>query len=331
MLVLGVGRASPALAQLIEVDLDTPPSSEGNGGVYHGSVGSIVIDARNGSPSNMFDHVSGSECWGGSGGCARFYGSVSGGGAYRGFTPGNFSGGGTRKNLRYLQKWNSAWRGAENLKGNYLSMGGVFWTQEKAMNQALGIGFQLALSHAGTLYYAHGNGQPEGVCNAGGYSCCQHESNCSLGGGVANAGPFYYGQYDNEWVAIELEMLSSGIFRIYVWTRDGRYHGLYMEGRSMNPGTPEIAGFSGMYFHDSGAASGSYIMVDEVVLSDRFVGPPPGFSDGESPPSPPTDVTITRKLPIATGDDWMLASMLGSASPTPYSPPRMLQRPREGS
>ena len=290
-LVVAFAATSSLAATLVEVDLDTPPSSEGNGGVYRGTVSSIVIDTRNGSPSNMFDHVNGDQCWGGTGGCARFYGSVSGGGAYRGFTLGSFSGGTTRKNLRYLQKWNSAWRGAENLKGNYLSMGGVFWTQEKAMNSALGP-FQLALSHQGTLYYAHGNGQSSSICQSGGYDCCPHESSCSLGAGMAQAGPFRYGDYDNQWVAIELELISSGVFRIYLWTQDGRYNGLYMEGRNMAPGTPAITGFSGMYFHDSGAASGSYMMVDEVVLADSFIGPPPGFGSDEPVPNPPTDVRV---------------------------------------
>jgi hypothetical protein len=111
-----------------------------------------------------------------------------------------------------------------------------------------------------------------------------------LGTGIFDAGPFFYSNYDNQWVAIELEMISSGVFRIYLWTQDGRYNGLYMEARNMAPGTPMITGFSGMYFHDSGAANGSYIMVDEVVLSDSFIGPPPGFSSDESVPQSPTDV-----------------------------------------
>jgi hypothetical protein len=283
------GVGSPAEANLIEVDLDTPPTSEGNGGVYRGALGSIVLDVRNGSPTNMFDHVTGAECWGGAGGCARFFGSVSGGGVYRGFNLGSYSGGTTRLNLRYLQKWNSSWRGASNLKGNYLNLGGPFWTQEKAPAAAFGR-FQLAQSYNGTLYRIHGNGQSRATCDSAGYECVPHAANASLGPGVAAAGPFEYADYDNEWVCIEIEMLSSGVFRIYVWTEDGRYNGMYMEARSMRSGTPQITGFSGMYFHDSGAASGSYIMVDEVVLSDSFIGPPPGFGSEPVAPNPPADV-----------------------------------------
>jgi hypothetical protein len=285
----------PAHAQMISVDLDTPPTSESNGGVYRGRVGSIAIEARNGTPSNMFDHVTGSECWGGSGGCARFYGSVSGGGVYRGFSIGNVSGGDSRKNLRFLQKWNRSWRGAENLKGNYLTMGGSpFWTQEKAPAADFG-GFQMAQSYRGTVYYLHGNGQSSSRCASEGYQCCQHQSACSLGPGVADAGPFEFDAYAEQWVAIELELHSSGIFRIYLWTQDGRYNGLYMEARDAPQGVPGITGFSGMYFHDSGAASGSYVMVDEVELSDTFIGPPEGFSDSV-PPSPPTEVTLTSAM-----------------------------------
>ena len=276
--------SSPATAQLIDVNLDSPPSSAGHLGVYAGAIGTIVIDVRNGTPARMFEHVTGNECWAGKGGCARFFGSVNGGGAYRGFTPGPFTGGTARKNLRYLMKWNSAWRGAENLKGNYMSMGHVFWTQEKAMNAALG-GFQLALSYNGTLYFAHGNGQSQATCQTDGYSCCPHSPSCSLGPGVSRAGPFLFADYDNQWVAIEVEMVSSGVFREYVWTQDGRFNGLYMEARNVPPGTPEVNGFSGMYYHDAGAASGSYVMVDEVVLSDRFIGPPAGFGTGGTPSS----------------------------------------------
>ncbi|MGE3512543.1 MAG: hypothetical protein AB7N65_27075 [Vicinamibacterales bacterium] len=300
MFVLAV-TSSPSLAQLIDVNLDNPPSSAGNRGVYSGAIGSIVVDVRNGSPTRMFEHVTGGECWGARGGCARFFGSVSGGGAYRGFTLGNFSGGTTRKNLRYLMKWNSAWRGAENLKGNHMSMGNVFWTQEKAMNSALG-GFQLAISYNSTLYFVHGNGQSQSTCNGGGYSCCPYSLSCSLGPGVSGAGPFMFSRYDNQWVVIELEMLSSGVFREYIWTQDGRFNGLYMEARNVPPGTPQITGFSGMYYHDSGAANGSYVMVDEVVLSDRFIGPPAGFANGvvtpppapSQPPATPTALRILR-------------------------------------
>lgn len=287
--VLLVGFATTGMAQMIDVNLDSPPTSESNGGVYRGRVGTIVLDVRNGTPSNMFDHVTGAECWGGAGGCGRFFGSTSGGGVYRGFNLGGHTGGTTRKNLRYLQKWNSAWRGAQNLKGNYLAMGGPFWTQEKSPASAFGR-FQLAQSYAGTLYRIHGNGQSQATCQSEGYQCAPYDGNASLGPGVSEAGPFEFAQYDNQWVCIELEMISSGIFRIYLWTQDGKYNGLYMEARNMSPGQPAIVGFSGMYFHDSGAAPGSYVMVDEVVLSESLIGPPAGFGSEVSSPNAPTDV-----------------------------------------
>jgi hypothetical protein len=239
----------------------------------------------------MFEHVVGTQCWGGEGGCARFYGSVSGGGAYRGFNLGPFEGGETQKNLRFVQRWNSTWRGARNLKGNYLTLGTPLWTQEKGMNAALG-GFQLALSYSGTLYYTHGNGQDEATCRKDGYQCCPFEANCALGPGVAAAGPFMFSDYDNQWVAVELELVSTGVFRTYIWTRDGKYRGLYMEAGGLRRGAPQVTGFGGMYYHDSGAAPGSYVMVDEVVLSDSFIGPPAGFLDGAGLGSPPAPVNV---------------------------------------
>lgn len=285
---------SLAQAQLIDVDFDSPPSSENNGGVYQGSRGSLVLDVRNGSPTNMFDHVTGGECWGGSGGCAKFYaGTTTGSGKYRGFVPGNYSGGNTRLNLRYLMKWNSGYHNTEGFKGDYLTMGGSpFWTQQKGLAAVFG-DFQLTQSYRGTLYYIHGNGQSQSTCNGEGYECSEYEPQSNLGPGVESAGPFEYARFDNQWVCVELEMISSGVFRMYIWTRDGRYRGMYMEALNAPTGAPSIDGFSGMYFTDAAAPNGTYVMLDEVVLSDSFIGPPPGFLSDDFPPSPPTDVTIT--------------------------------------
>ena len=168
--------------------------------------------------------------------------------------------------------------------------GSPFWTQDKAPAGIFGR-FQMAQSYRGTLYYIHGNNQPSSTCSSSGYECCTQEASCNLGTGIAAAGPFQFDEYDNEWVAIELEMQSSGVFRIYIWTQDGAYNGLYMEALNAPAGAPSITGFSGMYFHDSGAANGSYIMVDEVVLSDRFIGPPEGFGTEQIAPNPPSDVS----------------------------------------
>jgi len=290
--LLQVGTTSNAWAQMIDVNLDSPPTSESSGGVYSGRLGRIVLDVRNGTPSNMFDHVTGAECWGGAGGCAKFYGSTSGGGVYRGLNPGPYSGGATQLNLRFLQKWNAAWvsgQGAQNLKGNYLTLGGSpFWTQEKSMAAIFG-GFQMAQSYRGTLYRIHGNGQSCSSISNAGYEGIGCTSASSFGESVSQAGPFMFGDYTGQWVAVELELRSNGTFKIYLWTQDRVYSGLYMESRNGPTGAPGITGFSGMYFHDSGAASGSYVMVDEVVLSGSFIGPPPGF--GSVAPNPPVDVT----------------------------------------
>jgi hypothetical protein len=282
--------ASPASwAQTIaEVDLDSPPTSESAGGRYTGRVGSITLDVRGGVPTNMFDHVTGAACWGGSGGCAKFYGSESGGGVYRGFTLGSYSGGPSRLNIRYLKKWNSNWIGNQRgLKSDFFTMGGNrFWAQQSGVAWGFG-GFQMSQSHNGTLYRIHGNGQSQARCQSEGYLCVPYETNASLGPGVAAAGPFEYEDYVDQWVSLEFEVLSTGVFRIYIWTQDGRYNGLYMEARNMPTGTPAVTGFGGMYFHDSGASPGSFVMVDEVVVSESFIGPPPGFlSDAERPRSP---------------------------------------------
>lgn len=269
--------ASPVLAtELIKANLDSSPSVSGNGGVYTGAISSVTIDVRNGTPSTMFEHVTGAECYGGSGGCARFYPATDVGGSYRGFTPGSYSGGTTQLNMNYVLRWNAAWvsgGGATNLKGNYMTLGGSpFWTQEKSVAAVFGSGFQWGISYSGTLYYIHGNGQSSGTCSSEGYECCPHEANCALGSGVAAAGPFFFGDYTGEWVRVEMELLSSGTWRQYLWTDDDAYNGLYMEATNAPTGTPGITGFSGAYFTDGSAASTSYVMVDDVCFADTFIG-----------------------------------------------------------
>ena len=290
---------------LIDVDMDSAPSSEDNGGVYTGDVSTISLHVTGGG--NMFDHITGSSCWGGSGGCGRFNMDVGQGGVYRGFNPGSYSGGATQLNFRYLARWNAYWDGADNLKGNYITLGGSpFWTQEKGLADTFGAAFQMAFSHEGTLYQIHGNGYSNPPCsdpypanNNSGYHCCVPESTCDLGPGVAAAGPFYFHDYDDEWVAFEIEMHSNGSSKLYIWTQDGVYDGLYMHATNNPTGTPGVTGFGGSYYNDGNVDSGATNMVDEVVFADAYIGPPTGFTEGDSTP-PAVSITTTDPSNINT-------------------------------
>lgn len=267
--------SAPSGDELVVVNFASGPSDD----TYTGSVGSLAVDARNGTPTPYHEYVSDGG-WG-SGGAAKFYGSTSGGGVYRGFVP-SYSGSPSQINIRYLMKWNSAWSGtasgygggASNLKGNIFDIGSTrIWTQEKDMNSSLGAApapyFQLAQSYNNTLYRIHG-----GVLDSGtDYTVAGSDANSSKWGDLA----FLFGQWVDEWVCFEYELASSGRCKYYIWTSDRTFDGPYMEATGISSGTIAITGISGMYFHDSGAASGSYIMIDELVIASGYIGPPAGF------------------------------------------------------
>jgi hypothetical protein len=268
----------PPPSGLISVGFDTPPS----GTIYTGSLGSVTIDVSGTSPATPWEHVP-SGGFGG-GGAVRFYGSQTGGGVYRGFYPNISTAGQSQINVRFLNKWNSAFSGtatgfgggASNLKGNYFSFGGSpFWTQEKDMNNSLGAAplgyFQLAQSYNGTLYRVHGGALACGAQSA------YPQAGCDANSSKWGTRPFLFGEWVDQWVCFEYELRANGTWKIYVTTQNRAYAGQYMESRNGPTGAIGIAGLGGMFFHDSGAAAGSYMMVDHFVLSTGYIGPPAGF------------------------------------------------------
>lgn len=270
----GYGAVTQSL--LMDVDFNSSPS----GTTYTGAIGSVAIDVTGTDPSPPWEHVSGGG-WGG-GGAVRFYGAPTGGGVYRGFTPNFNTTGYTQINIRWMQKWNSNWAGtasgygggANNLKGNYIQMGGSpFWTQEKDMNASLGAPpapyFQLAQSYSGTLYRVHGGTMDSGSD----YTIAGSDADSTKWGDEA----FLFGLRNDEWVCFEYEFHTSGTWKIYIWTSDRDFNGAYMEARDAPSGTLGLTGLGGMYFHDSGAASGSWIMCSHFAMAESLIGPPSGF------------------------------------------------------
>ena len=287
--LVGFSAASYA-TDIIRVDMNSAPSSDNHAGVYTGSLGTLTLDTRNGTPTNMFDHVTGVDCWGGSGGCGKFYPQTSAAGAYRGLAPLGTTFTDNQLNIRYLKKWNTEFTtGGIEYKGDIVYVGdsyvGGFWTVQVDYGTSIfGNGLQEGLSYNRTDKYVHGNSASEGNCTGDGIPCCPYLANCNLGTGVAAAGPFRYADYVDQWVAFELEILgSTGTYRYYIWTQDGTYNGLYMEASNAETGTPGVAGISGLYYTDYGATSGSYVMVDDVVFADTYIGPPNGFGIDNTP------------------------------------------------
>ena len=276
---------APAVSSLVNVNFDSPPSSTVNGGVYTGITGSLTLQLANGA-GTRFEHVTGAEAWGGSGGCAKFNHLTTddgSGGCLRSFTLNPTTPWGSQLNIRFLQKWNAAWggtgtsfaaAGANNLKGNIFFIGGQrFWTQEKAMNATVGY-FQLAQSYADTLYRVHGDGLSCATIASSGYQGAGCDATSSKG----PVGPFLFGLRNNEWVCFEYELTTSGRFTIFITTADRVYDGSkYMEATNIGTGTIAVDGVSGMHFFDQGQTNGGSIWIDEFVAATSRIGPPAGF------------------------------------------------------
>ena len=122
-----------------------------------------------------------------------------------------------------------------------------------------------------------------------------------------NNHPFYVTRTVNvdEWFAFEYEAdLPNKRLNLYIWSRDGRYSGLYSS-YDMTVGLDNEAGFNsasapvinvegiGWYWHPpeeraplSARDENTYIMIDDVVINNQYIGPPQNFM-GNSPPSAP--------------------------------------------
>lgn len=105
--------------------------------------------------------------------------------------------------------------------------------------------------------------------------------------------PFQTQDYSDQWVCVEFEYNNAaGVYRTYVWTLDGTHNGLYAEITGEPEGQTFIAvqvlgGFFNGY-HTTDA--NNHIMIDNVVISNTYIGPPAGFAGSAS-----------RKLQNVTG------------------------------
>ena len=113
---------------------------------------------------------------------------------------------------------------------------------------------------------------------------------------------FYVNDYLNQWVCFEyVADIANNRNRLYITTQDGRFSGLYSSTvNSIAPDRYIVAiDVLGLYVNtaQSGAhSSTTYTKIDELVISDSFIGPPARFLDGgeTTTDTTPTD-TITSK------------------------------------
>jgi hypothetical protein len=263
------------------ISFDDAPVSN----TYTGETGSADVDVQNGGPTPYFEHVAGGG-WT-SGGAAKFYAATeaSSTGVYRGLTNIEFPSDTAQLNIRYLTKWNSAWAGALDAytgsapaeKGDMFWIGSTrFWAAQNHIGGAVGalpLGCtQVTQSYDGTLFRVHG-----------GSIACDYQGTYEVAGCDAYSTrwgdrPFLLGEWVDEWVCVEFELTTSGRWKIYITTQDRAYDGPYMESTNSGSGAITVTGISGMYFHEQpGAASGAYVMMDELYVAGSYIGPPAGF------------------------------------------------------
>lgn len=93
------------------------------------------------------------------------------------------------------------------------------------------------------------------------------------------------GTYEQEWVSLEFEMITgTQALNLYVTTRDGLFTGLYNGSAATLDGwTGGLTGIDTLtYFNDTPGdhrtpGAGEYYIIDDVAVSDSYIGPPTGF------------------------------------------------------
>jgi hypothetical protein len=89
--------------------------------------------------------------------------------------------------------------------------------------------------------------------------------------------------YSDQWVCVEIELdLNEQTSNTYIWTADGKNNGLhiaytpYPEGGGIGYYT-NIQAIGGFFNGYHVANENAYLMFDELVIDNKFIGPPLGF------------------------------------------------------
>jgi hypothetical protein len=86
-----------------------------------------------------------------------------------------------------------------------------------------------------------------------------------------------------EWISVEVESSNiTGKIKVYVYTQDGKFSGLYAQHDLVNTQYPiRLIDILGGYNNDAAIPSpNNYYMLDELAINDHYIGPPSGFLNG---------------------------------------------------
>lgn len=267
----------------IDCDFEDAPSSDAQGGVYTCDTGSMSLWFGSNQSGTVHEHTT-TEGWGDSG-AVKFWTMTSGTDTYRQLVPSSV-GTTTVQHNRYLVKYSAAsiayadgkWNLAEPTTGTWRT-----WLSHPVRACSVGGINAPEVAYNGTLSMMHGGGY-EGPCE--GYQWCANDSTWYDAGNldsctIHETTIFDWDDYADEWVAIEVGRTSAGVYRLYIWTEDGAFNGLYYTidtAFTDNPTTPPVGG----YIEDPGSTEYAF-WIDEVIYSDAYIGPPAGFGDASEP------------------------------------------------
>lgn len=207
-----------------------------------------------------------SGCW--SGGCAKFVppnncatGGYSGLGAFI------LNSSPTQLNVRFILKIGSTWQStASSCAGEgYGDKLLIMETDPEGTRPMIGL-LSYPWGDTPTYYTACVGIYP-------GYLC---EGGESVPNGTET---FKIENYVGQWVAFELQANIGATNKLYIWTQDGLFNGLYLEVATTTSGTFNDVQIIGGYYnqdHPSPDAN-TYFMIDDVVISETYIGPPSGF------------------------------------------------------
>lgn len=234
-------------------------------------------------------HVASEGCW--SGGCAKFTpptsavsmnGGVNGMGQFTGIST-------TRLNVRLLVKVGTTYYSTATNAGGGVGNKFFIYLLDNASTRPMSI-WQPNWIGEDVDYFSPGacNGT-ECLYQCGGTPDCywpDGDDTFTWKNGVS-------GDYAGQWICMEFESdTSTGINTLYVWTQDGVLSGVYMQhSRTGGGNINTIDMIGGYYNHIHTNDANTYIMFDELKISNTYIGPPAGFVGG----------TPSRKLNNVTG------------------------------
>lgn len=118
--------------------------------------------------------------------------------------------------------------------------------------------------------------------------CTMHDGWPTPGTGFQYGEPDRPENFNGEWVSVELQANTvDQTVKLFIHTQDGRVSGLQAQRSDFNDADffTRIDGVPGYWGNREDGwprqyDDETYIKIDELVISDRYIGPPPGFVGG---------------------------------------------------